>query len=105
MLSEAVTAIPNSVPEMRTIRDNWVCRNRSVQMTTADIATGITLGACERPVIVAVPVMGMMQMPLNEIVDMISVRYGLVAAARTMHMARLMASTAVIRRTGVRICR
>jgi hypothetical protein len=45
--------------------------------------------------------MRMVQVPIHEIVDMIAMRHGLVSAAGTMDMARLMAGTAVIRRAGV----
>jgi hypothetical protein len=47
--------------------------------------------------------MGMVQMPFDEVVDMIAMRHGLVSAARTMDMARLMASAAVIRRASIRV--
>jgi len=41
--------------------------------------------------------MGMMQMTLDEIVDVISMRNGLMPTARTVHMGRVMASTAMVR--------
>jgi hypothetical protein len=47
--------------------------------------------------------MRMVQMPIHEIVDMTVMRHGLVSAAGTMDMARLMTGTAVIRRAGIRV--
>jgi hypothetical protein len=48
--------------------------------------------------------MGMMQMPFHEVVHMVAMRHRLVSAARTMDVAGLMPSTAVIRRASVRVC-
>lgn len=53
--------------------------------------------------VIAMVSMGVVEMAIHEIVDMIAVRYGFVTAARPMHMPRLMARTSVIRRASVRI--
>lgn len=53
---------------------------------------------------VAVIAMRMMQMPFHEVVDMVAMRNRLVPAAPTMYVARLMPSTAVIRRARIRVC-
>jgi hypothetical protein len=45
----------------------------------------------------------MMKMALHEVVDMITVRHGLVPATGTMDVPRLMAGAAVLRGAGVRV--
>jgi hypothetical protein len=52
---------------------------------------------------VAVVAVRVMQMPIHEIIDMIAVRHGLVPAARTMNMARLMTGAAMFRRADIRV--
>ncbi|MFO1057572.1 MAG: hypothetical protein U1E53_11475 [Dongiaceae bacterium] len=52
---------------------------------------------------IAMAAMGMMQVPVHEIVNMTAVRHGLVSAVGAMGMVRLMTSTPVIRRADVRV--
>lgn len=52
--------------------------------------------------IVAVIPMGMMQMPVDEVADMVAVRYGGVATIRTMHVVRVV-PLAVVGATAVGI--
>jgi hypothetical protein len=47
--------------------------------------------------------MGMMQVPIDQVVDMVAMWHGLVAAALTVLVAPLMAAAIVIRRAGVGI--
>lgn len=54
-------------------------------------------------VIVAMAIMGMVEMPINQVIDMIAVRNCLVAAGRTMDMCRFVVATIVSRRAGIRI--
>jgi hypothetical protein len=49
-------------------------------------------------VIVAVIPVRVMQMPVNEVVDVIAMGHGLVTTTRPMHMARLVTGTAMLRR-------
>ena len=60
-------------------------------------------GARHRAVRVAVVAVGMMQVALDEVVDMITVRHRLVPAAGAVNMTRLMAGALVIRRAGIRV--
>ena len=54
--------------------------------------------------VVAVPVVRMVEVAVHEVVDVIPMRHGLVPASRTVHVTRLMPVTAVIGRAvgGVR---
>jgi hypothetical protein len=52
----------------------------------------------ERAVIVAVVAMRMMQVTFDQVVGVVAVRHGLVAAAGAMPMVRVMAAAAVVRR-------
>lgn len=64
---------------------------------------GVVRVACIQPgfldhtldgaVIIAVTTVGMMQMAVHQIVDVIGVRHGLMSAARPVHMAALMRAT------------
>jgi hypothetical protein len=45
----------------------------------------------------------MMQVAVDEVVDVIAVRYRFVPASRRVHMPRFMAAAVVVRRTTVRI--
>jgi len=60
-------------------------------------AHDLSLSDIERAVIVAMIAMGMMQMPIDEIIDVISMRNSLMPAARTVKMGRVMTATAVVR--------
>ena len=60
-------------------------------------------GGLDLAVIVAVGAVRVVQVAGDEVIDMIAVRYGLVAAAGTMLMLGWMAATAVRRRAGSRI--
>ncbi len=53
--------------------------------------------------IVAVITMGVMEMAVDKIVDMVSVRHGFVPAARPVYMIRLVARTAMFGRASIRI--
>ncbi|MEJ1118153.1 hypothetical protein V9K92_06705 [Phyllobacterium sp. CCNWLW109] len=53
--------------------------------------------------IIAMIAMWMMQMPIHEIINMIPVGYGLVAAARTMHMVSIVARAMMFRCAAIRI--
>jgi hypothetical protein len=54
--------------------------------------------------IIAMPVVRIMQMAADQVVSMISVRYGFMAACGSMHMLLLMHSAFVPRRAFFRIC-
>jgi hypothetical protein len=56
-------------------------------------------------VIIAVPVVRVMQMTIDEIVDMIAVGDRFMPAARAMHVSRLMAAAHMVRRAAIRIDR
>ena len=58
---------------------------------------------CERPVVVAVVAMRMMQAPIYEIVDVIAMRHSFVAAIRPVPVLRLMAACVMVRIAAVRI--
>jgi hypothetical protein len=58
---------------------------------------------CERPVVVAVVAMRMMQAPIYEIVDVIAMRHSFVAAIRPVPVLRLMAAGVMVRIAAVRI--
>ncbi|WP_196479917.1 hypothetical protein [Burkholderia pseudomultivorans] len=60
-------------------------------------------GEVHRTMVVAVIAMRVMKAPVDQIIDMIAVRYGFMPAARTVYMARLMVAAA--RRTLIRIFR
>jgi hypothetical protein len=47
--------------------------------------------------------MGMMQVALDQVIDMVAVRHGLMAAARTVFVASLMAAAIMVRGAGVGI--
>ncbi len=53
--------------------------------------------------IVAMITVRMMQMTIDEIIDVVAVRHGLVAAALAMDVSCIMATTAMIRSTPIRI--
>ena len=53
--------------------------------------------------IVAMGAVRMMQVAADAIIDMVTVRYGLVAAAGSMHVIRSMAAATVICRTALRV--
>lgn len=53
--------------------------------------------------VIAMVTMGVVEMAVHEIVDMVAVRYGFVAAARPMHMPRFMAGAPVVWCASVRI--
>lgn len=59
------------------------------------------LDGLERPVIVAVRAVGMMQVAVDEVVNMVTVRNRFVAAPGPVNMIRCMAATIVIRGTDV----
>lgn len=61
------------------------------------------LGEGERPVVVAVALVRMMEMAVDEIVEVISVGNRLVAAARAMRVPRLVAPAIVIRGASLRV--
>ena len=56
-------------------------------------------------VIIAVSLMGKMQVPVHEKIRMVAMWHGFVTAIRTMGMRRLVAFTDVCRRTGFRVLR
>ena len=56
-----------------------------------------------RTMVITVIAMGMMQMAVDEIVDMIAVRNRFVAAARAMNVSCVMSGTAMVWRASVRI--
>jgi hypothetical protein len=58
---------------------------------------------CERPVVVAVVAMRMMQAPIYEIVDVIAMRHGFVPAIRPVPVLRLVATGVMVRIAAVRI--
>ena len=53
--------------------------------------------------VVAMAVMGVVQVPVHQIADMIPVRHGLMPAAWAMNMVVIVAQITLHRRTGVRI--
>jgi hypothetical protein len=53
--------------------------------------------------VVAVAVVGMMKVPADKIVEVVAVRYALVAARRAVNVAMIVALTVVIRRARTRI--
>jgi hypothetical protein len=55
--------------------------------------------------VVAVVAVGVVQVPIDEIVDVIAMGHRLVAASRTMHVTRLVPAALVRRRTGIRVLR
>lgn len=55
--------------------------------------------------VVAMSAMRMVQMPVDQIVDMVAVRHGLVSAARTMPVVLRMAIAGMVRGAGGRIAR
>lgn len=59
----------------------------------------------QRTVIVAVVAVGMMQVSIDQIVDMISVGHRLVTAIRSMAVSRVMPAAAMLGRTAIRVCR
>jgi hypothetical protein len=52
---------------------------------------------------VAVVAVGMMEVPLDEIVYVVAMRHGLVPAARAVGVAALMTGAVMLRRAGVRV--
>jgi len=63
----------------------------------------IELRGPERPVIVAVAPVRMMEVPLNEIIDVIAMLHLFVPAVRTVGVIRGMRTAFMIRRAAVRI--
>ena len=55
--------------------------------------------------VVAVIAVRMMQMAVDEIVDMVAMRYRLVPASRTVLVARLMSGAPVLRRAAIGVLR
>jgi|SwirhisoilCB2_FD_contig_101_2386235_length_848_multi_4_in_0_out_0_1 hypothetical protein len=55
--------------------------------------------------ILTVAALGMMQVPVDQVIDVIAVWHGLVATRRSMFMALFMAATIVVRSCGCRITR
>jgi hypothetical protein len=53
--------------------------------------------------IIAMITMGMMQVTVDEIINMVPVRDGLVAASRPMDVGGIMAAAAMLRRARVRV--
>ena len=64
----------------------------------------LSLGQSHRAVVVAMPIVRVVQMPPNEIVDMIAVRDRRMSAVRSVLVGRIVFGTSV-RRTGCRVCR
>lgn len=58
-------------------------------------------GLFEGPVVVAMVTVRVMQVSIDEIIDVVAVRDCFVSTARAVHVARLMAGTAVLRRTAI----
>jgi hypothetical protein len=69
------------------------------------VAAGSALAGhdLERAVIVAMAAVWMVQVAIDQVVDMVAVRHGFMAAARTVLVTSLMAAAIVIRRAGVGI--
>jgi hypothetical protein len=59
----------------------------------------------DRPVIITVISMWMMQVTVNQIVKMIAVGNALMCTAGAMYMTLVMSTTVMIRRTSIGICR
>jgi hypothetical protein len=59
----------------------------------------------DRPVIITVIPMWMMQVTVNQIVKMIAVGNALMCTAGTVYMSLVMSTTLMIRRTSIGICR
>jgi hypothetical protein len=59
----------------------------------------------DRPVIITVIPMWMMQMTVDQIVKMIAVGNALMCTAGTVYMSLVMSTTLMIRRTSIGICR
>lgn len=55
--------------------------------------------------VVTMVAMGMVQMPINQVVGVVAVRHGFVSATRPMHMARFVSRATMIGRAAVRIGR
>ena len=55
--------------------------------------------------VVAVAAVIMVQMPLNQVIEVVTVRSALVPAIGAVSVLRLVSSTAVLRRTGIRVGR
>lgn len=73
------------------------CRHR---LYASLISSGHDL---QRPVVVAVIAVRVVQMPVHEIVHMVAVRHGLVAAAGAVGVRRVVAGTVVLGRALVRV--
>jgi len=58
-----------------------------------------------RAVVVAMITMGMMKVAIDQVIDVVAVRYGLVPASRTVNVARIMAAAIVVGRTLIRVFR
>ena len=63
----------------------------------------MALSGFQRPMIVAMGAVRMMQVAADAIIDMVAMRYRLVAAAGPMHMIRGMAAATVIGRAALRV--
>lgn len=59
----------------------------------------------DRPVVVTVVPMWMMQVTVNQIVKMIAVRNALMCTGGTVYVTLVMSTTVMIRRTSIGICR
>jgi hypothetical protein len=74
-------------------------------LRTAFAGSSVLSRFFERTVVVAVIAMRVMQVPVDEIVDMITVRHRFVPASRPMYMPRLVTLAAVFRRATVGVYR
>jgi len=69
--------------------DSFRCRARGAALRGSDQRYGT--------VVVAVVTVGMVQVPIHEVVDVVAVRYGRMATTGTVHVVRIMARTLVLR--------
>jgi hypothetical protein len=81
--------------------------NRSGRISNAKIGRTVIarLGKFDRPVVVAMISMGMVQVPVDKIVDVVAMWHRLVPAPRAMNMARRMSATVVAWRALVGVVR
>jgi len=107
MIAAGPTSIEGN-PCRRSARKTFVSAGRSRSgIDDFVIVTSAARGGndFQRAVIVAMGTMRVMEMPVDQIVDMVAMGDGFVTAARSMVMAAVMAATSMIRRAFVGILR
>lgn len=77
---------------------------RVLRGEAAAVAGVGSLGDADRAMVIAVSVVGMMQVTVDEIIHVIAVRYGFVTAAFAMHVGCIVAATSVAAGASSRVC-